>query len=358
MTVHAATTLNSAKVSRFWSGRKPPDETTGGFLYSPITRPYILATAYGQDTVEPYRHSSTWLWDLLVDRHLAGRRIRQVLSLCCGFGVVERILLPRLPEVADCCGLDIAPGAIAMAQRLAADAGLTSARYEVADINARAWEAERYDLVIANGALHHLSHLEDVLAGVRKTLKPGGVFFSCEYVGPDYQDHCPRQLELINAAAFLVPPELRARTGTCWHRHPAIFRALTRLHTAAACQDRPHWPGWKQRIARATRRVSRRPAFDFGVVHISPKSHLLRADPSECVRSSEVLPVVRRFFPAAEIRPMGGGLLEFALDARFYEQFDASNERHRRDFALVCDAERHYMSTGEIRSDFAIIFAT
>lgn len=50
----------------------------------------------------------------------------------------------------------------------------------------------------------------------------------------------------------------------------------------------------------------------------------------------------------AEIRPMGGGLLEFALDMRFYEQYDRSNDRHRRDFELICDVERHYMATGEI----------
>jgi SAM-dependent methyltransferase len=351
-------TLSSAKVPRFWSEREPPTESTGGFLYSPITRPYILETAFGRDAVEPYRHSSTWAWDILMDRYLAGRRVRQVLSLCCGFGLAERILLPRLPEVTDCCALDIAPGAIAMARRLAADAGITTARYEVADLNVYAWEPDRYDLVIANGSLHHLSNLEDVLAGVRKTLKPGGVFVSCECVGPNYQDHSPRQLELINAAAFLIPPGLRARTGISWHRHAAIFRALTRLHTAAARKDQPHWPGWKRLVARATRAVARRPAFDFGVVHISPKSHLLRADPSECVRSSDVLPLVRRFFPAAEIRPMGGGLLEFALDARFYERFDESNECHRRDFAMVCDVERHYMATGEIGSDFAIVIAT
>jgi SAM-dependent methyltransferase len=354
----SAPTLQSRTVPRFWSARKPPTEANGGFLYSPITRPYILASAFGPEAVEPYRRSSTWGWDILVDRYLAGRPIRRVLSLCCGFGLSERILLPRLPEITDCRALDIAPGAIAAARRLAAEAGLAAVRYEVADLNAYAWEPDGYDLVVANGALHHLSNLEDVLAGIRSTLKTGGVFVSCECVGPNYQDHSPRQLELINAAAFLVPPELRARTGGRWHRHPTIFRSLARLHTAAACSDQPHWPEWKKFAARATRRVARRPAFDFGVVHISPKSHLLRTDPSECVRSSDVLPVVRRFFPAAEVHPLGGGLLEFSLDARFYERFDEGNECHRRDFALVCDLERHYMSTGEIGSDFAIVIAT
>lgn len=347
----------SRKVRRYWSKQEPPTETTGGFLYSPITRPYILETAYGHDAVEPYRHSQTWGWDILVDRHLAGHRIQRVLSLCCGFGHAERILVPRLPDLLECRALDIAPGAVSAAQRLANDAGIANLHYEVSDLNSYAWEPEQYDLVIANGALHHLCNLEEVLAGVRKTLKPGGLFSSCECVGPNYQDHSPRQLELINSAAFLIPQELRLRTGHAWHHHPRIFRTLSRLYIAALREDQPQWSRWKQAVARIARAMVTRPAFDFGVVHISPKSLYLQTDPSECIRSADVLPIVRKTFPTAEIRPMGGGLLEFALDEQFYEKFDSSNERHRRDFEFLCDMERHYMSTGEIGSDFVLIIA-
>jgi SAM-dependent methyltransferase len=346
------------RVGRNWSKKEPLNETTGGFLYSPITRPYIIETAFGHDAVEPYRRSFTWAWDILVDRYLRGRRVHKVLSLCCGSGVAERILMPKLPEVTECRALDIAPGDIATAERLANEAGIPNIRYEVADLNAYAWEDSRYDLVIADGALHHIKNLEGVVAGVRKTLKPGGLFFSCECVGPNYQDHPPRQLELINAAAFLIPAELRARTGLRWQRHPRIFRALTRLYTAASREDQPSWPEWKKLAARTTRAVVRRREFDFGVVHISPKSHNLRTDPSECVRSADVLPVVEQTFPGAEIRPMGGGLLEYALDQKFYERFDENNERHRSGFKLVCDMERHYMATGEIGNDFAFIIAS
>jgi ubiquinone/menaquinone biosynthesis C-methylase UbiE len=121
--------------------------------------------------------------------------------------------MTRLPEVADCYAVDFAPGAIAAARRMANDAGIANIRYEVTDLNTYAWEPDQFDLVITNGALHHLSNLEDVLAGVRRTLKPGGLFYSCEYMGPSHQDHSPRQLELINSAAFLIPSELRARIG-------------------------------------------------------------------------------------------------------------------------------------------------
>lgn len=350
-------TPDSVKVREFWSERKPPTEITGGYLYSPITRPYIIKTAYDQDASDTYSHSSTWAWDIFIDRYLSGRCVKRVLSLSCGFGVAERILLSKLPEITDLLALDIAPGAIATAQRLANEAGFTNVRYEVADLNSYAWPVGEYDLVVANGSLHHLSNLEDVLAGVHKALKSGGVFFSCEYVGPNYMDHSPRQLELINSTAFIISPALRARTGLSWHHHPRIFNALNRLYTAVAREDQPHWSSWKKLVARATRSVVRKPEFDFGVVHISPKSHLLRTDPSECVRSSDVLPLVRRFFPEVEIRQMGGGILEFALDACFYEKYDPHNEHHQSDFDLACDIERHYMATGEIGSDFALIIA-
>ena len=255
--VAASAAIDSTKVSRF-VGAHASDRNHGRLPLFADYSAYILETAFGQDAVEPYRRQLHLAGDILVNRYLAGRPIRQVLSLCCGFGSLERILLPRLPEVTDCRALDIAPGAISTARRLAAEAGLTAVRYEVADLNAWLWQSKQYDLVVANGALHHLRNLEDVLAGVRRTLKPGGAFVSCECVGPNYQDHSPRQLELINAAAFLVPAELRARTGSAWHRHPAIFRALTRLRTAAACKDQTHWPEWKKLAARATRRLARR----------------------------------------------------------------------------------------------------
>lgn len=347
----------SQKVQGFWSKKEPPTETSGGYLYSPITRPYIIETAFGRETTERYRGSFTWAWDVLVDRYLAGRSIQKVLSLCCGFGLSERILIPRLPEVTECLALDIAPGAISKATQLATEAGIRNVRYEVADLNAYAWRESYYDLIIANGALHHIRNLEGVLAGVRKALKPDGLFYSSECVGPNYQDHAPRQLELINATAFLVPPELRSRTGIIWHRHPRLFRVLTRMYAAATREDQPYWAGWKRRVAGVGRVILRRPDFDFGVVHISPKPHYLRTDPSECVRSSDVLKVVRQNFPEAEIRPLGGALLEFALDQKFYEKFDEENESHRKNFDLICRLEQHFMATGEIGNDFALIYA-
>ncbi len=349
-------TSSNQKTRDFWSRQAPPTEATGGYLYSPVTRPYILETAFGQEVSERYRDSPTWGWDILFDRYLPRHGVRNVLSLCCGFGHAERIAMSRLPE-AQCLALDIAPGAIDVARRLAAEAGIANVRYEVASLDEYEWKPEQYDLVIANGALHHLTNLEVILPGIRNALRPGGVLVSSEFVGPNYQDHSPRQIELINAASFLVPRELRSRTGLSWQSHPRIFRALTRLHMAAARDEQPGWAPWKKRVAKIMRSLLSRPAVDFGMVHISPKDHLLRTDPSECIRSADVVPALKTAFPDAEILPMGGGLLEFCLDPKFYEKFDFRNDTHVADFHLLCELERHYMRTGEIGSDFAYMVA-
>jgi len=97
--------------------------------------------------------------------------------------------------------------------------------------------------------------------------------------------------------------------------------------------------------------------FDFGVVYRSPKEYLLRTDPSECVRSGELIGLVQTYFPSAEIRPFGGGILQHALDQNFYDHFDVTNQRHTALLKLLCDLERTLMEIGEIGPENAFIFA-
>jgi SAM-dependent methyltransferase len=253
----------------------------------------------------------------------------------------------------------VAENALNKAKQTAADEGLHSISYERADLNNYSWEREKFDLVLANGALHHLNQLEAVFEGIRSTLKPQGVLYACEYVGPSYQDHSPRQLQLINAAAFLVPPELRARKGLPFIVNRRLFRLLSKAYSVAARPESPEWSRRKKMVARVARTLLGRDRreSDFGIVHISPKDELLRIDPSEGVRSSEIVPLFLKYFPDAEIRPFGGGILQHALDEKFYECFDMSKPLHTRSLKMLCELERHFMDTGEIGIENAFIIA-
>ncbi len=346
------------QVAEFWSKNEPvPDAPC--FYTSPITRAYIIGSAFGQRFVKTYHDDSAFAVNILAELYLKQRNIESVLSLCCGFGYVERQLVSKLDTIKECLGIDIAEGALVIARQRAKEEGMESLKYSVADLNNYNWGDKKYDLVIANGALHHISNLEEVFAGIRQSLKPGGILIACEYVGPAYMDHSKRQLEIINAASFLVPPELRARTGRAVINE-RLFRLLSRVQVAANQKEKAEWPKWKKLVARIGRAIFHRDEskFNFGVVYISPKSHLLRVDPSECVRSDELIPLAKKYFSNLEVRPFGGGILQHALDARFYDYFDSTNPTHVSTFEALCELERHFMSTGEIGFENAFLIAT
>jgi ubiquinone/menaquinone biosynthesis C-methylase UbiE len=129
------------------------------------------------------------------------------LSICCGFGEVERIMV-RLNVAKKIIGTDIAPGALEQAKIRAKQEGMDSIEYFEADLNEYTLPENEYDLIWANGALHHILKLEEVIPNLYKSLKHGGYLISNEYVGPNYQKTKERQQELVNAIKHLLPDEL------------------------------------------------------------------------------------------------------------------------------------------------------
>lgn len=347
-----------SKVGKRWSQTEPV-QNAGNYYMSPLLRPYIIETAYGRDFVAKYQNNSYYAEDMFVSEYLKDKKVETILSLCCGFGSVERRFVSRLADVKQCLGLDVAKGALEIARTRAANEGMHCISYKEADLNKYSWATEQYDLVIANGALHHLSNLEAVLEGIRTTLRPGGLLYACEYVGPSYQDLPARQIQIINAAAFLVPPELRARKGLPIFMGKRLFLLLSRLYSGASQPANPAWPHWKRMLALSLKKVlsRNRKDSDIGTVFISPKDRLLREDPSEGVRSAEIISIVRRVFRYVETRPFGGGLLRYALDESFYTRFDRNNPLHAKSLEMLCRLERHFVDTGEIGIDNAFLIA-
>jgi SAM-dependent methyltransferase len=323
-------------VASKWSALEPDVERN--FFGFPHLRRHMVRLAFGDTLAEKHGTNRWWAEDIFIETQLGGRDVRNILSLCCGFGLVERYFRERLGPGVRCLGLDVAPGAIAAARERAAAAGLGDAlTYELADLNTYDFGAPRYDLVIANGALHHLSRLEYVLSGIHGALKPGGILYANETVGASLQDHTPRQLELINAAAYLVPPELRSRRPAAAPVPgllPAIAYSMAAFVTGT--RDAP---------------------FRFSPVHFSQKRALLRSDPSEGVRSAEIVDAVRAAFGDVAVHPYGGGILTYALDEAFYRGYDNTNPRHRDTLEMLCDLEARLMACGELATEHAILVA-
>jgi len=346
-------------VTRHWGQLLPDLERS--YYGHPAVRRHIYRALTGTDA--PPGRERDWFERWAVETFLADRApVEKCLSLCCGFGEVERLLY-RSGAFAHCVAIDIAPDAIAKARDAAAAEGLEDViDYRVGDLNADVLAPESADLVWSNGALHHLSNLEHVLEQAQRALRENGVLIANEYVGAPHQQLSHRHRELVNAAAHIGPPRLRSRRGSTFV--PTRLqgpRLRTRLYQAAFARlDEERLAGRARRLYapywRLAERIRRR-RFRFGKVWDVNPWYFQHVDPSEGVRADEIIPLVRRYFPDVEVRHYHGSLLHYALDDRFFERYDDTSEQDRLLLDALADLERSLIAAGELESDHAVIVA-
>lgn len=247
------------------------------------------------------------------------------LSLGCGRGALERRALElNLCRALEAC--DLSPDAIAAAQADAArlsqagtrDAGLADRlRFFVADLNAIELAPASYDLILCPMSLHHVRALERLFAQARAALKPGGLLALNEYVGPAQFQWSEKQLGYANALLRRLAPRYRRNLDPSW---------------------------WRRLLEPYREDVRRRPRW-----------RVAAEDPSESVRSAEIVSLLEREFVIVERRDYGGTLLQLVLD-RIVGNFQ-DTEEDRRVLTLLCQAERALIQAGELTSDFTLILA-
>jgi 2-polyprenyl-3-methyl-5-hydroxy-6-metoxy-1,4-benzoquinol methylase len=257
--------------------------------------------------------SQNWI-EFVVREHLPHPLpVNRVLSLGCGDGILERTLA-QLGAFRRCDAYDISPGAIEQARKLAEEAGYSHIGYEVEDLNRIHLPDRAYDSVWFNGSLHHVSALERVLDGIRRTLKPEGLLVFNEYVGPNHFDFTPRQKEVLTAAFAIIPKKFRKsfldRDRDCILDNPPI-----------------------------------------------PDPDEVRAkDPSEAVRSSEIMDAVSQRFDIVLHRQAGGTILQFLLGG-IAGNFRSDDAASMRILKMLFEIEDGLMETGDIQSDFVLVVA-
>ena len=239
--------------------------------------------------------------------HFPALPVERALSLGCGGGNLERALIEQGTTL-EIDAYDSSHESIRLARELAAASGLGGRiHYEVADINRIELPAATYDYVIAKMALHHFDGLEQVYEQVRQALKPGGLFMFNEFVGPSRFQWSDLQLELMNRVLEVMPERNRRRAPV-----PRIERPTVR--------------------------------------------EMLQMDPTESVRSSEILPLLERAFEVVEIRPYGGTLLHILL-THMMPTFDLENEDQVAFLRLLFLFEHTLVEHRVLPSDFAYVVA-
>jgi hypothetical protein len=156
-------------------------------------------------------------------------------------------------------------------------------------------------------------------------------------------------------------------------RHPIWKRGIFELYRLLTLQDSAadvstlepgvKWPSYKIwllnlfKIVRRIVPVRQRKSFRYGKVW-DEKSKLIKSvDPSECVRSDEIIPLLQSYFKDIDIRYYNGSVLFYALDRKFYETYDHHRKEDRALLDLLIGIEKTMISIGELDSDHAHIIA-
>lgn len=122
----------------------------------------------------------------------------QVLEIGCGTGWLSLEMARRGAHVE---GIDVAETSIQIARQYADDyPSAGSIDYAVADINHKTLEPAHYDLIVAQGVLHHLVELPTVLDQFRAALKPSGILYVSDILDT------PRANTLIAGGFMMVLP--------------------------------------------------------------------------------------------------------------------------------------------------------
>ena len=128
------------------------------------------------------------------------------LSVCCGDGAHE-LGLANTGRVRFIRGFDISEGAIAQANASFEKAAISKNSYafEVADADDLQLE-DRFDLILSTGALHHVTNLEGLLSRLSSMLALNGYFVVLEYVGPNRFQWTDTQINVINGILRQLDP--------------------------------------------------------------------------------------------------------------------------------------------------------
>ena len=222
--------------------------------------------------------------------------VERALSLGSGEGALERDLMGK-GLCRSILGIDVSKAAIEIAVARAEAAGLSGVSYRRANLNHFELPAASYQAAFAHQALHHVEDLEHCLATVHRALVPGGFLYLDEYVGPSRSQW---RHELLASAE-------------------AVFARLPRQARRKRLQLPVDW-----------------------------------RDPTEAIRSSEILEQASRFFETQEQRDYGGNLLSVIYPHLRLEGLESDQRAEL--LSEIIAAEKELLASG-VRSYYSVIVA-
>ena len=295
--------LDSAKVADFWGNNA---ENKPKAVECHWTDSDIIMKHYIHPTITGTMHENWFIW---VKNNYFKVPAEKALSLGCGDGCLERHGASA-NVFKHCDAFDIAQRAIEIAKEKAREMDiLEKVHYEALDLNNITLEKNRYDVVFCSMSLHHIVNLERLFREIEKSLKDDGLLIINEYIGPNRFQWTDLQLEISNDLLKILPEK---------YRHDPITNSI------------------RKEISRTT------------------VEYMDSIDPSEAVRSRDIIPLMEQRFDVINRIDYGGTLVNLLLD-NIIVNFD---ERKSEDLAilkLLFYLEKKMISNEMLPSDFTMI---
>jgi SAM-dependent methyltransferase len=190
--------LRLARTARFW-GRVASGDELVPWLQDPAVRRYVNTYITGDPNVWPIDGLEPEFGSL-----------SHAISLGSGDGVLDRHMVER-GICKSLTGFDISSRSLEIARRRAAEQGLENILYIRADLNELALDENSCDGALFQQSLHHVERLEACLDAVRAALRPNGLVYLDEYIGPSQSEWNRELLKEADEVYRKLPARLRKR---------------------------------------------------------------------------------------------------------------------------------------------------
>jgi SAM-dependent methyltransferase len=249
-----------------------------------------------------------------LDRYISlNRESCRCLVLGCSEGSVVEYLCQN-GFAGEIVASDIADKALARAKvRLQA---FENVRFVLADLNTDQFEGH-FDLIVAEGVLHHLKNLDACLQRLHSALSAEGLLIAVEFEGPFRFQLPDQQVQWINAALNVLPKAFRGGfDGDLQPGFPANLSDMARVYYVKATE---------------------RSIEDF--------------DPSEAISGHLMRSAIATRFRILERKPFGGTLLSY-MTGHF--PFSQANENPNVEawLRVLIQIEDTITSTGVLPDEF------
>ncbi len=265
-----------------------------------IDRNYIRPRVSGAEDV--------WWGTYIMNKYIP-EKLSYGLSLGCGDGTYERVFVQK-EKCNEIDAFDIGMGAIEVAKMAARQYGLEDRiHYQAVDVNSIKLPEKKYGLVLCNMALHHFKDLENVYSEISKSLKEDGLFVFNEFVGPTQFQWTDKQVKVINDILKILPDRYR-------------YQPLCKCY-----KDTFSRPSIKE---------------------------MNSIDPTEAVRSKDIIPKLENHFSIIERKDYGGTILHTLLQDIICN-FDENSQEDMAILQLIFYIEDVLLREGCIESDHSMV---